>query len=213
MANIKASESELSKVVSVNDLQLDSNNKVEISNVGYSQCVRVLLQNWRQGTVGCKDRSEVSYSTRKPWKQKGTGRARAGSLKSPLWRKGGVTFGPQPRTRVLEVPKKLRNKVFSSLFWNFLENQNLISLNWTVEEKPKTSSAYNALKNANLHDKKIVLFVSKDDYLVHSSFANIPNVRMLLDDQPNAYDLSYGDCWVLLNKDIDAFKEMVSLWI
>ncbi|CDK30512.1 50S ribosomal protein L4 [Candidatus Babela massiliensis] len=213
MANIKASESELSKVVSVNDLQLDSNNKVEISNVGYSQCVRVLLQNWRQGTVGCKDRSEVSYSTRKPWKQKGTGRARAGSLKSPLWRKGGVTFGPQPRTRVLEVPKKLRNKVFSSLFWNFLENQNLISLNWTVEEKPKTSSAYNALKNANLHDKKIVLFVSKDDYLVHSSFANIPNVRMLLYDQPNAYDLSYGDCWVLLNKDIDAFKEMVSLWI
>ncbi len=213
MANIKASESELSKVVSVNDLQLDSNNKVKISNVGYSQCVRVLLQNWRQGTVGCKDRSEVSYSTRKPWKQKGTGRARAGSLKSPLWRKGGVTFGPQPRTRVLEVPKKLRNKVFSSLFWNFLENQNLISLNWTVEEKPKTSSAYNALKNANLHDKKIVLFVSKDDYLVHSSFANIPNVRMLLYDQPNAYDLSYGDCWVLLNKDIDAFKEMVSLWI
>ena len=57
--------------------------------------VRALLQNWRQGTVACKGRSDVSYSNKKPWKQKGTGRARAGSARSPLWRGGGVIFGPQ----------------------------------------------------------------------------------------------------------------------
>src|SRR6202158_776957 len=59
--------------------------------------IRALLQNWRQGTVGVKDRSEVSLSGKKPWKQKGTGRARAGTARSPLWRKGGVIFGPHPR--------------------------------------------------------------------------------------------------------------------
>ena len=64
--------------------------------------IRSLLQNWRQGTVACKGRSDVGYSNKKPWKQKGTGRARAGSARSPLWRGGGVIFGPQPRTRVLK---------------------------------------------------------------------------------------------------------------
>ena len=65
----------------------------EVSEVSFSNWVRALMQNWRQGTVGCKDRSEVGFSNKKPWKQKGTGRARAGSARSPLWRKGGVVFG------------------------------------------------------------------------------------------------------------------------
>ena len=72
--------------------------------------VRSLLQNWRQGTVGCKGRSDVAYSNKKPWKQKGTGRARAGSARSPLWRGGGVIFGPQPRTRVLKAGKQVKKK-------------------------------------------------------------------------------------------------------
>src|ERR1700683_4830953 len=82
------------------DLEIE---KREESPKTYATAIRTLIQNWRQGTVGCKDRSEVAYSNRKPWKQKGTGRARAGSLRSPVWRKGGVTFGPQPRVRELSI--------------------------------------------------------------------------------------------------------------
>lgn len=203
------------KIIDLNDLQLVNFQRDEsgVTVAGYSQCIRVLMQNWRQGTVGCKDRSEVAFSNRKPWKQKGTGRARAGSLRSPLWRKGGVIFGPQPRVRTLDVSKKLKNKVFVSLFANFLDNKKIVSLNLEINDKPKTSIAFNALKEANLHNKKIVLFVSKDDYLTHASFANISKVRMLLYDQPNAYDLSHGDVWVFLNKDINVFKDMVNLWI
>lgn len=72
--------------------------------------MRVYLQNVRQGTVGSKGRSDIAYTNKKPWKQKGTGRARAGSARSPLWRGGGVVFGPQARIKMLKVPKKLSKK-------------------------------------------------------------------------------------------------------
>ena len=77
--------------------------------------LRALLQNWRQGTVACKGRSDVAYSNKKPWKQKGTGRARAGSARSPLWRGGGVIFGPQATSRTLRVPQSLRKNVLNAL--------------------------------------------------------------------------------------------------
>ena len=90
--------------VSAKDLDLATEKRSELT-VGFSIWIRTLRQNWRQGTVGCKGRSDVSFSNKKPWKQKGTGRARAGSARSPLWRGGGVIFGPQPRVRVLRLQR------------------------------------------------------------------------------------------------------------
>ena len=109
----KAKESGVSSVIqtlSASDLNIEGARK-EISPVAMAVYVRSLLQNWRQGTVACKGRSDVAYSNKKPWKQKGTGRARAGSARSPLWRGGGVIFGPQPRTRVLKAGKQLKRSV------------------------------------------------------------------------------------------------------
>lgn len=210
----KLSTGSAAQVIAPRDLDLTQEHKVTVSPAGFSQCVRALRQNWRQGTVACKDRSEVSFSNKKPWKQKGTGRARAGSARSPLWRKGGVIFGPQARTRILDVPKALRRNVCNNLLWQFLDNQSVISLNWNPSESaPKTSLAFAALKDAGLHTKKIVMFVSDMDKFTHASFANLPNVQLLLFDQPNAYDLGNGECWLFLNKDMNAFKEMVSKWI
>lgn len=207
-------EAKLTQVIAPEDLDLNNEQKLEVSPLGFSQCVRVLLQNWRQGTVGVKGRSDLSFSNKKPWKQKGTGRARAGSLRSPVWRKGGVIFGPQPRSRKLTATKDLKRRVFNQLLWNYLENKNVISFNWMpTKDIPKTSDAYNALKNAELHNKKIVMFVSPHDMIIHGSFANLSNVRMLLFDQANAYDLANSEHWVFLNKDINAFKEMVNTWI
>jgi large subunit ribosomal protein L4 len=194
------------------DLELAARTETATNTKALAQYIRALMQNWRQGTVGCKDRSEVAFSNKKPWKQKGTGRARAGSPRSPLWRKGGVTFGPQERVRTLKVTKNHKREVFTDLLWSRLEAQNVISLNWSVDERPKTALAYSALQQAGLADKKVVLFVSTYDFITQASFANIPNVSMIFFDQPNAFTLAHGDNWMFLAKDSDLFKEMVGLW-
>src|SRR4030066_2094069 len=89
------------------DLSFDTQFK-RATPAAFSTWIRVLEKNWQQGTVACQGRSDVSRTNRKPWKQKGTGRARAGSARSPLWRGGGIIFGPQPRTRTLTVSKSLK---------------------------------------------------------------------------------------------------------
>lgn len=204
----------LIKVVVAQDLSLNEQDRSAVSSLAFAQCIRVLRQNWRQGTVGCKGRSDVSFSNKKPWKQKGTGRARAGSARSPLWRSGGAIFGPQPRTRTLDVTKTTKQQVFKSLLWKNLDVKNIFSLQWDpVETGPKTAMAFKALKQAGLNNKKIIMFVSAHDFNTHASFSNLPNVQMLLFDQPNAFHLANGQCWVFLNKDAQAFKGMVSSWI
>lgn len=194
------------------DLELTARAETSTNTKALAQYIRALMQNWRQGTVACKDRSEVAFSNKKPWKQKGTGRARAGSPRSPLWRKGGVTFGPQERVRTLKVTKNHKREVFNDLLWSKLEAQNVISLNWSVDERPKTALAFAALQQIGLADKKVVLFVSTYDFLTQASFANIPNVSMIFFDQPNAFTLAHGDSWMFLARDSDLFKEMVGLW-
>lgn len=182
----------------------------------YSQAIRVLLQNWRQGTVACKNRSEVSFSRKKPWKQKGTGRARAGSARSPLWRKGGVVFGPQPRTRELDINKKQKRVILNSILTSFLKpesNKGLYCLDINLQaDKPKTKTASKLMKDLGLNTKKVIVLLPFNDEANFLAFRNISNVNVFCFDQPNAYDLSNGDCWVFLKKDLDSFKKMVSLW-
>lgn len=198
--------------VTLNELGLTAPKKV--NNVGFSTWVRTLMQNWRQGTVSVKGRSDVSFSNKKPWKQKGTGRARAGSPRSPLWRSGGVTFGPQPRVRKLQVNKQVKKQVLQDLAAMYAQNKKISALDWSIsEQKPSTAQAYNALKQAGLLTTSVNIFLSVNDVLNFASFANIPNVRILFFDQANAFDLAQGDHWVFLKKDFDHFKNMVSQWI
>ena len=200
-------------VITPAQLELPAEGK-SVSPKSFAQCIRVLMQNWRQGTVGVKGRSDVAYANRKPWKQKGTGRARAGSARSPLWRGGGVTFGPQARTRILDVPKAIKRSVMGSIAHHFLNSEKVVSLPWNfTENKPKTSFAYNALKAAELAHENIVLFITSTDALTRASFANIPSVHVLFFDQPNVYELAHADKWVVLDKDVEQFKTMVSQWI
>ena len=172
------------QVVTPQDLDLTEDHRLTLHNEAFSQYVRALMQNWRQGTVACKGRSDVSFSNKKPWKQKGTGRARAGSARSPLWRSGGVIFGPQARTKTMKISKNMRRSVGNKLLWDRLDHQKILLLDWEPGEgMPKTRDAFTALKSAQLHDKSIVFFVVPDDRNTHSSFANIPSVRMMLFDQ------------------------------
>lgn len=184
------------------------------SSHAFSVCVRSLLQGWRQGTVAVKGRSDVDLSNKKPWKQKGTGRARAGSARSPLWRGGGVIFGPQERTRFLKVNKKIRRGVLATVLDRYLTEGKVLGADWSLSElkTPKTSVAHAFLKDHALDTTKTILFVQPDDMITYASFANIPTVSLLYFDQPNVFDLVNSTQWLVLNKDMDHFKEMVSKW-
>ena len=187
--------------------------KTTASSEQFSQWIRSLMQGWRQGTVGVKGRSDVSYTTKKPWKQKGTGRARAGSARSPLWRGGGVTFGPQARIKKLSVPKSVKKSVLRQLLADRVKDKKVIMADWGLtEKKPKTAKAAEWLRSLSLQNKKVTLFLSLDDVIHFHSFSNIPNVQVLFFDQPNAYDLANSAYWVILKKDEDMFKQMVKKW-
>ncbi len=201
-------QNSLLTVLSSQDLGLEKDCKVDVS---FAIWVRALLQNWRQGTVGCKTRGEVSFSNKKPWKQKGTGRARAGSARSPLWRKGGILFGPQPRVRTLKVNKQNKAQVLTACFAEYADAGNLYSLQWSLQqEKPSTAEAHTIFKNTGLINKKIVLFLQREDFAHWASLNNLPYVNVMSFDDINAYDLVLGKCIVVLSKDLDLFKNMVA---
>ena len=210
----KTQNKKLSIAVTAKELGVDLNAIKPASEAAFSTWVRALAQNWRQGTVSCKGRSDVSRTGKKPWKQKGTGRARAGSFSSPIWRGGGVTFGPQKRTRSLSVPKKLRKRVLGSLLANYISEKKITCLDWLpAEDKPKTAAVHSLLKNSGLFGKKVVVFLPSDDFLMRASCANISNVNILFFDQANAFDLANSEHWLYLKRDADSFKTMVSQWI
>jgi len=201
------------EVVTAKDLKVDLKES-SISSVAFSNWVRSLLQNWRQGTVSCKGRSDVSRTGKKPWKQKGTGRARAGSYRSPIWRGGGVTFGPQKRSRTLKESKQTKRRVLGGLLAEYLRDKRVHTLDWMPSgDKPKTAEIFSVLQKAGLHKEKVVLFLPVNDLLVRASCANIPNVNVLFFDQANAFDLANCARWLYLKRDADAFKDMVSRWI
>lgn len=200
-------------VINAQDLMLDSAS-VTFSDMAFAVSMRVLLQNWRQGTVACKGRSDVAKSNKKPWKQKGTGRARAGSARSPLWRGGGVIHGPQSRDRMLTIAKKQKRQVFAALLLNRMQDGRVSVLDWHYDaEVPKTADAFRVLKQGGFANKKVIMFIKPTDDLVRASFANIDNVRVIYFDHPNAFELARADHWIFFKQDMDAFKKMVSLWI
>lgn len=194
-------------------LALDGVARKEISPKTFACAIRALFQNWRQGTVKCKTRGELAFSNKKPWRQKGTGRARVSSLRSPLWRKGGVIFGPQPRVRNLAVNKKQRQLVFNNLLFSKLDKSFVCCLDLELNKKiPNTKSANIAIKNLGFDKKKVLVFLAFNDEASALSFRNLPNVKVLYFDEPNAFALSNADRWVFFKKDLDLFKEMIAQW-
>lgn len=206
-------EAGLVQTVDMQDMNLGHAFK-PASKASFSTWIRVLSRNWAQGTVACKGRSDVNRTNRKPWKQKGTGRARAGSARSPLWKGGGVIFGPQERVCTLKTTKKLKRKVLVTILMDRIKHKNVLYADWVLpNDKPKTSAAHELLKKTGLAHKKVILFVEPRDFAVAASFINIPNVHPLSFDQVNAYDLANSECWLFLKKDFDHFKTMVSQWL
>jgi len=141
----------------------------------------------RRGTAATKTRAEVSGSGRKPWRQKGTGRARVGSIRSPLWRKGGTTHGPQPRDYAYDIPKQAkRNALKSALALRFSENRLLVLADASFKE-PKTKDASKLLKTLELDSALIVDQAANKNLFI--AVRNIPKVKAVDADHLSVFDV------------------------
>lgn len=150
----------------------------------------------RQGTHKVKGRSEVRGGGRKPWKQKGTGRARQGSIRSPQWRGGGVVFGPTPRSYSYKLPKKVRRlAILSALSTKVLE-QNMLILEDLTFNAPKTKEMTAVLKGLSV-DKKVLIVTDTTNEFVELSARNIPGVTVINVDGINVLDVVSHDKLVM----------------
>ncbi|MFI5359183.1 MAG: 50S ribosomal protein L4 [Halanaerobiales bacterium] len=174
------------------------------------QVVVAQLANIRRGTASTKTRGEVSGGGKKPWRQKGTGRARHGSIRSPLWVGGGVVFGPKPRAYDKKVPRKVKKLALRSILTHKLETGNLIVLEELKFDKPKTSQMVEVLRNLELYGAKVVIVIPEKDKNVYLSARNIPGVKTLVVDALNAYDLLDNDYLIIVNEAIEKIEEVLT---
>lgn len=165
------------------------------------------LANLRSGTHATKTRGEVSFSGAKPWKQKGTGNARAGQRNSPLWRKGGIVFGPQPRDYYQKMPKQKRKLALNMAFSNLVKEDNLVLVDLIKFEEAKTKNVASFLKNVKVDGKKVIIALSKKDDVIKTAAKNIKNVVVEQIANLNAYQVLWADKVVTTPEAIDSIKE------
>jgi large subunit ribosomal protein L4 len=163
------------------------------------QVVTAQLAAARRGTQSTKTRAEVSGGGAKPFRQKGTGRARQGSTRAPHWQGGGVALGPKPRSYQQRTPKKMiRGALASALSDRAADGKVVVIEAWPWSE-PKTKDAKQALAALGI-DGKVALVVAPDDEITIKSFRNLPEVHLLLSTELNAYDVLCAD-WVVFSED------------
>ncbi|MCK4377287.1 MAG: 50S ribosomal protein L4 [Actinomycetia bacterium] len=191
---------------------IDLNKKVFYSKGDVNilhRVIRTYLADRRLGTASTKTRSEVRGGGRKPWRQKGTGRARAGSIRSPIWRGGGVVFGPKPRDYSLRLPKKVKYEARKlALYIKAKENKILIVDEFNFK-KSSTKKAFNFLKS--LGDiKKTLVIIEKDNDIVEKSFRNIPTVNVVGVDRLSVYNILNAERLIFTKKSIKETVEVYS---
>ncbi|HCP14337.1 MAG TPA: 50S ribosomal protein L4 [Peptococcaceae bacterium] len=171
------------------------------------EAVVMQLASLRRGTVGVKNRAAVSGGGRKPFKQKGTGRARAGSTRSPLWRHGGVVFGPQARSYAYSIPRKKRRLALKSVLSDKLANGNLIVVDDLKMESPKTKEMVRILNNLGVERKALVVTGCID---ARTSARNIEGVLPMTADGINVYDILNHDKMIVTQEAVRAIEEVLA---
>lgn len=178
-------------------LDLKVASEENASHIVHRAVVRQLT-NARQGTASTKTRAEVRGGGRKPWRQKGTGRARAGSIRSPLWRGGGVIFGPKPRDYSIKMNKKERRLALRTAFQSRVEDLIVVEEFADQFSRPKTKDLVAALTRWGVEaDAKVLLVLPEKQENVYLSGRNIEKMRICLADSINVYDVLLADKIVL----------------
>lgn len=172
----------------IEDIQLnDKVFAVEVNADAMHQVVVALLANKRQGTQSAKTRAEVRGGGIKPWRQKGTGRARQGSIRAPQWIKGGVVFAPKPRNYRMSIPKSMRRVAMLSALTSKVQNDEMVVLDSLTLEAPKTKEIVKMLNAFNA--KKTLIVTAEVNETVYKSARNIEGVAVLPVNNINVYDL------------------------
>ncbi|EKN65166.1 LSU ribosomal protein L4P [Schinkia azotoformans MEV2011] len=198
-AGSQVGEIELSDAV----FGIEPNNNVLFDAIIMQRATR------RQGTHKVKNRSEVSGGGRKPWRQKGTGRARQGSIRSPQWRGGGIVFGPTPRSYSFKLPKKVRRlAIKSALSTKVLGNDVVVLENLTIEA-PKTKDMVQVLNALSLN-KKVLIVTADADQTIELSARNIPGVTVVDANGVNVLDVMNHDKMVITKEAAEKVGEVLA---
>ncbi len=171
--------------------------------------VKQFLANQRQGTHKSKERAEISGSTRKIKKQKGTGTARAGSIKSPIFRGGGRVFGPRPRNYGFKLNKKLKALARKSALAYKAKDNSVVVLEDFSFDAPKTKNFTNVLSSLSVTDKKTLLVLGEQDKNVLLSGRNLKNAKVITADSLNTYDVLNADSLLLSESSIEKLENLL----
>ncbi len=180
---------------------------IEPSVTAIYQVVKAHLANKRQGNASAKSRSEVRSVKSKPYRQKGTGRARAGSANSPLWVGGGVAFGPKPHSFRQKINRKIRRLGLKSAYSIKASEDSVMVVEDFTQSVPKTREVANVLKAIGVDGRKIMFIIQDKDEILYKSTRNIPNLTIEMAENANTYDVMNADILIFTRISIDRVKE------
>ena len=191
----------------VADLELnESVFATEVNEYALHQVVVALLANKRQGTQSTKTRSEVRGGGIKPWRQKGTGRARQGSIRAPQWIKGGIVFAPKPRDYRVSVPKSMRKVAMKSALTSKVQENQMIVLESLNFEAPKTKNIIEMLKA--LEANKALIITAESNEVVYKSARNIQGINIIPANNINVYDLLKYEKLIITKDAVSKIEEV-----
>lgn len=182
---------------------------IEPNNDVVFEAVVMQRASMRQGTHAVKNRSAVRGGGRKPWRQKGTGRARQGSIRSPQWRGGGIVFGPTPRSYAYSIPKKMRRLALKSVLSQKVLDESLVVVDEFKFETPKTKDFAQSLGNLNV-DKKALLVLEEDNESAILAARNLSNVKIVEPEGINVLDIMNSDKLVITQKALSQVEEALA---
>ena len=189
--------------------EIELNDAIFMSQINVPvmhQAVRVYLNSQRRGTHAVKNRAAVSGGGKKPWRQKGTGRASFGSSRNPVWRGGGVAFGPTVRSHDISMPKKMRRAALLSALSSKLAEGKVIVLDELSFDAPKTKEFARVMNNIEANNALVVLAANNDNGAL--SARNIAGIEAVRPDGLNTYNVLYHDKLVLTKDALAAFEEV-----
>jgi large subunit ribosomal protein L4 len=170
------------------------------------EAVRNYMDNHRRGTSSTKTRGEVCGGGKKPWKQKGTGRARAGSNRSPLWYKGGITFGPKPRDYSWQMPQKMKQQALRVALSSKVKDSQFVVLEDLTMAQPKTKEMAGVLKALSLGGRITCVIKNADEKLKLAS-RNLPNLDLMSTENITTYDVLNCDHLLVTREAVDRLEE------
>ena len=195
----------------VKDIKLNDNVfGIEPNDVVLHDAIVLSMANSRQGTHSTKTRAEVSGGGRKPWRQKGTGNARQGSIRAVQWRKGGIAFGPKPRDYSKKQNRKERRLALKSALTYKVKDNEVIVLESIKFETNKTKEMVNLLNKLDLAYEKVLLVVEELDDNICLSSRNLGNVKVVLPEEVNTYDVVNSDKMVITESALNKLEEVLT---